>query len=306
MGAVAILTCAVVLPPTPAMKSVPIPDALGGIALFGGLGAVVLGLVQTHAWGWDDPRTIAAMIGGLALLVVVVRRSARHSRPLLRLDLFEDRTFGLGNVAMLLFVSFFGFVLTSVLFLTDVWGYSIRRAGIFTTPVFAVTALMAVFAGHVGPRAGFGRVLTVGGCLWAAGTLWMSVGIRGSPQPLLWLAAIVVIGLGSGLLWSAMYAVTLSALPLNAMSAGAGMNQTLQNLGNTLGVAIVVTALGELTLRHVGAFPGVWVASAITTLIAAAVGRWALVRPTPAPVDRTAIEDGDGFAVAISPDGVAP
>jgi hypothetical protein len=38
-----------------------------------------------------------------------------------------------------------------------------------------------------------------------------------------------------------------------------------------LGVAIMITVLGDVTLGDLGAFPGVWVASAVTTMLAVAV-----------------------------------
>ena len=38
-----------------------------------------------------------------------------------------------------------------------------------------------------------------------------------------------------------------------------------------LGVAIMITALGEISVGDLGEFPGMWVASAITTMIAVAV-----------------------------------
>ena len=55
------------------------------------------------------------------------------------------------------------------------------------------------------------------------------------------------------------------------MAAGASLSQTLQNIGNTLGVAIMVTALGEATVGDLGSFPAMWVASAVTTSLAVAV-----------------------------------
>ena len=39
----------------------------------------------------------------------------------------------------------------------------------------------------------------------------------------------------------------------------------------TLGVAIMITALGEVTIGDLGAFPAMWVASAVTTMLAVAV-----------------------------------
>jgi MFS family permease len=196
--------------------------------------------------------------------------------------LFRDRQFRLGNMALfVLSISFFGFLLTSVVFLTDVWGWSIRRAGLFTTPLFAATAVTSVVAGRLGARIGFPRVITLGGAVWAAGTVWMAVAIPSTPDAALWFLAIVVAGLGSGLLWGGIFAVTLSGIPVAALPTGSGLNQTLQNVGNVFGVAVVVTVIGEATLADRGSFPSVWVASAVVTAVAAVIGAVSLGKVAP-------------------------
>ena len=68
-----------------------------------------------------------------------------------------------------------------------------------------------------------------------------------------------------------MLAVSLQTLPIESMAAGASLSQTLQNIGNTLGVAIMITVLGEIAVGDLGEFPGVWIASAVTTMLAVAV-----------------------------------
>src|SRR3954469_7468279 len=41
-----------------------LPDALGTLLLGAGIGAAALGLSQGGTWGWSDPRTLVAIIGG--------------------------------------------------------------------------------------------------------------------------------------------------------------------------------------------------------------------------------------------------
>ncbi len=272
VGAVAIAAAVVLIPSTQASAANRMPDGLSAGALLVGLGSLVLGLVQSPEWGWADPRTLVSLFGGAAVLGGVIRRSLRHPRPLLRLDLFHERTFAVGNSALLVYsTSFFGFLLASVVFLTEVWDLSIRRAGLLTTPIFAVTAITSVVSGRLGQRIGFHRTIGIGGLVWALGPVAMAVTLDASPSTSRWLAAVVVTGLGSGLLWGGLTAWALAGVAPDEMSAGAGLNQTLQGLGNTLGVAIVVTVLGEVAFGDVGRFPVVWLASAVLTLAATAI-----------------------------------
>jgi fucose permease len=140
--------------------------------------------------------------------------------------------------------------------------------------VFVGVALMAVVAGRVAAHIGYRAVLGAGGVLWATGALWMAMGMTASPSTTRWLGAICIIGLGSGLLWGSMLAVSLSTLPSGSMAAGASLSQTLQNIGNTLGIAIMVTALGHASVGDLGAFPGAWTACAIITTVAVVVCAW--------------------------------
>src|SRR3954465_11351277 len=45
-------------------QPVPAPGALGALLITGGVGALVLGLVKGGTWGWDDIRTVAALVVG--------------------------------------------------------------------------------------------------------------------------------------------------------------------------------------------------------------------------------------------------
>ena len=275
LGLVAFAAVALLVTGLPGQRGMRLPDATSAVLLTIGIGAAVLALVQGPTWGWGDARTFAAFVVGAALLVFVVFRSLHHPRPLLELALFRDTRFGVGNIALLVFsVSFFGFLFTSVLFLTDVWNYSIRRAGLLTAPIFVGTAIMSVASGRIAGRVGPRAVLVAGGLLWGAGTLSMAIGIEASPSMAFWLAAIAILGLGSGLIWGSMLAVSLATLPTTSMAAGASLSQTLQNIGSTLGVAIMVTALGTVTAGDLGSFPVMWAASAVTTMLAVGVCAW--------------------------------
>jgi MFS family permease len=221
-----------------------------------------------------------------------------HPRPLLELALFRDTRFRMGNTALLLLsVSFFGFLLTSVLFLTDVWDYSIQRAGLLTTPVFASTAVMSVVSNRIAVRVGFRSVLLCGGALWATGTLWLAFALGSRPSPGGWLIGIFTLGVGSGMLWGSMLAVSLATLPTDALAAATSLSQTLQNIGSTIGVAFMITLLGATAVGEVGRFPEMWIFSAVATFVAAAICAAAAVdRSAPAPRPRVA-----GEAAAATP-----
>src|SRR3954469_15362650 len=54
----------------PALPGQPVarPDAIGAALITGGVATLVLGLVKGASWGWDDPRTVAALCVGVVAL----------------------------------------------------------------------------------------------------------------------------------------------------------------------------------------------------------------------------------------------
>jgi len=110
----------------------------------------------------------------------MVARSRRHHSPVIKLELLRSRTFSGAFAASFLYYAGFGaFVLSSVEFLTGVWGYSSVRAGLAIAPGPAFARLVAPrLAVRLG---GVGRVAVVGCAVGAAAQLlWLT---SMTPQP---------------------------------------------------------------------------------------------------------------------------
>jgi len=111
------------------------PDLLGAAELALGIGLLTLGIVKGPDWGWTDPRDLAAFAGALVLVVAFVVRSAHHHAPVIELPLLRVRSFALANLAAAVFFAGFGAMLLSgVLLLTELWGYSALKAGFALSP----------------------------------------------------------------------------------------------------------------------------------------------------------------------------
>jgi hypothetical protein len=107
----------------------PIPDWIGTAVLTISVAVLSLGLVKAPDWGWLDARTLGALVAAAAGLLWFWRRCATQRYPVIDLAILRVRSFSMANVASLLFsVSFSAMLLSSILFLTEVWGYSITTA----------------------------------------------------------------------------------------------------------------------------------------------------------------------------------
>jgi hypothetical protein len=111
-----------------------------------------------------------------------VRRSILHPAPVLDLRLFRTRSFAVANLATLVYaMGFFAMLLGNILFLTDVWQYSILHAGLAVTPGPLVVALVSGFAGRAAGRVGFRRVLLPGSACFASGLAWFAIRVGEQP-----------------------------------------------------------------------------------------------------------------------------
>src|SRR5829696_7729131 len=227
------------MPEPPPRPQASRPDLLGSLVAVVAVGALALGAVQGPVWGWGDPRTIAAFMASAVLAPLLVWRSAVHRAPVLELALFRVRSFSAGNLgSLLLGTSFFGLVLANSLYLTQVWDYSVLRAGL-ASAVAAISA--ARFTDRVDPR----RFVLPGALISAIAGVWLA--LRVGPEPAFlaeWLPGMLLMGTGVGLGFATTVAVCVRDLGPAQLGIGSGMSATTRQLGAVLGVAILIAILG--------------------------------------------------------------
>lgn len=223
-----------------------IPDLLGAVVLMVGVGMVVLGLVQSSQWGWDDPRVPLLLAFGAVSLVWLVWRSGHHPVPILELSLFRYPAFRLANAGSLVFgMGFFSMFFGYVLFLTEVWSESTLRAGLLMTPVPIATGVLSVAGGRVADRVGHRWLMLVGGASWSLGGLWLLV-LAGDTSHLgVWLTGSTLLGIGAGLVWPSIFAATVIGMPSDSFATATGINQTVQRISTALAVAVAVVLLSD-------------------------------------------------------------
>ncbi|HEU5109584.1 MAG TPA: MFS transporter [Micromonosporaceae bacterium] len=259
-----------------------LPDVAGTLALMLSVGALTLALVKGREWGWTDASTLVTTGAAAAMGVTAVVRSARHPAPVLELSLLRIPSFALAvTSAFAFFVAFAALLLAGVLFLTEVWGHSVLRAGLELAPGPLMALAFAAVAGRVGPRVGMPVVGGVGGLLVACGLLLNASLVGPTPDYLgTFLPGQLVTGAGVGLAMPAFTAVAVAAVGPARFSTAIGISSMFRQVGAALGVAALVAVLGTPGPDAVlAAFRRGWVFMAV----AAAVGGLLLVAARFAP-----------------------
>jgi EmrB/QacA subfamily drug resistance transporter len=219
-------------------------DVAGALLATAALLAVVLPLVlgREHGWPLWSWLCLAAALPLLAAFALSQRRLARRGGdPLVPPALFQERAFTVGLLATIVFYCGMGaFFLVLALYLQQGRGLDALGSGLVFTPL-AVGYLAASIAAQRLQRLGR-QLLALGGVVRAASLagLLLTVGAVGAGGSLaLLLPALVLDGIGMGLLTAPLIATVLADLTPDHAGAASGVLSTAQQVGNALGIALV-------------------------------------------------------------------
>lgn len=227
------------------------PDATGRIDLLGvpigtlAVALIMFGVVESERWGLTDPRSVSLVLVGLALVPLLIWRSARHPEPLLDLDLFHVRSFAATSAGVAVYSASFtsGFLVNSLL-LQDLWDQPITTTGfaLVFSPILA--AIGSPLAGSWADRIGHRWILGVGSALCGLANIGYLVLLDDEPAVFTRFVPIsLVVGAGIGLSIASWSSAGLSDIGPARFGVANATIRTIQQCFFALGIAVVVTLL---------------------------------------------------------------
>lgn len=226
------------------------PDWRGAVLIAVSLGLSTLGLVKGPDWGWLSPATIGSMATGAAAMVGFVWSSRRHPAPLINPSLLRIRSYVVGNVLTIVgSAGFYAYLLTHVLFLHYVWGYSLLRAGMAITPAAFVAAVAAALLGRVADRHGYRMIVVIGALIWTSSLLWYLYRVGSTPNFVgEWLPGQLLQGLGVGATLPLLGSAALSGLSAaSGYATASAVVTSARQVGSVIGIALLVVLVGTPT-----------------------------------------------------------
>lgn len=251
------------------------PDLLGAALVTVSLAALALGISRSEVWGWADARTLGSLAVAAIAAPLFWQRQHRHANPILDLTLFKSRGFTIANVSSIAFYAGFAASgLNNVLFLRQVWGYSVLRAGLLSALAPLTVALLARRAGTLAGKYGFRPFVAAGPAIVAAVAIAFRFVMDEAPQPWLFVALAECTAVGIAAFIPVNSAASVAMLPPDRLSIGGAVNNTCRQVGSVVGIAILVAVLGSpaspaalLAAHHRG-----YVVVAITATVAMLIG----------------------------------
>jgi predicted MFS family arabinose efflux permease len=242
VGIVSLLLARIVLPEGREARPGRLPDPIGVVVISAGVGLLTYAIVETNSWGWRSSGFAVAALAGVALVGLFVVRCRRVENPLIHLDLFASRNFRWAGSATLVYaIGFNAMFLGNVLFMTEVWHYSILKAGLGLAVGPAIVALTAPRFGRLAARIGQRALLVPGGLVWAfGGALFLLRATSHADYVGVFLPAITCTALGVALVLPQLSSAAVQGLPIDQFAAGSAVVSAMRYLGSTFGVALVI------------------------------------------------------------------
>jgi MFS family permease len=252
-------------------------DLVGTALSAAGLGLIVFGILRSGTWGFVRPKpegpewiglspTIWLILaGGLVIWLFAAwenRLIARGGEPLVDPSILRTKVLRSGLTSF--FFQYFlqgGLFFAMPLFLSIALGLSAIETGVRLLPLSFTLILAAAGIPKAFPHASPRRIVRLGFLAMFAGLVILIAGLQDGAGAEVTTWPMLLAGLGMGALASQLGAITVSSVPDEQSGAVGGLQNTVTNLGISIGTAltgaIVIAALSSSFLTGVEANPAV-------------------------------------------------
>ena len=227
-------------------------DLTGAVTSTGGMTALVYAFIRAAASGWGDRVAVAAFAVAVLLLGLFLVTEARARQPITPLRLFADLGRSGSYLARLLLVAgMFGMFFFLTQFVQEILGFSPLAAGVAFLPLTLTVFGVSRAAPRLIPRFGGTRLMLAGMLPVIAGMAWLAQVSAGTSYLAGILGPMLLLGTGMGLVFVPLTAASLAGVAPADSGAASSMVNVMQQVGGSLGLAILVTVFGT-AFRHAG------------------------------------------------------
>jgi EmrB/QacA subfamily drug resistance transporter len=205
--------------------------------------------------GWLSAVTVASIVGAVVAGIAFVWHERRTASPMLDLRLFSTGTVrgaALAQVGTSIAMASVMFGL--ILHFQYAYGWSPVKAGLANLPMIATMLLATPLSEWLAKQFGHRIACLVGAACLAGSLVGLSWGVEHGYAAIAACMVLMTIGLRTVMTICAVALV--DAMPANRTSIGAALNDTAQEVGTSVGTALVGTLIAALVTTQLPA--GVW------------------------------------------------
>ena len=207
--------------------------------------ALLIAMSQAPVWGWGSGRVIGLLVVAVAACAAWIFAEMRSAVPLIDMRMMRLPAVWTTNVvALLIGLSMYAtFAFLPELLQTPKasgygFGASITQSGLILLPSSVTMFVLGQYSGKLTARFG-GRALVIAGSVIGA----LSMAIIAFAHEHKWeiYVASAVMGAGIGLVFSAMSALVVAAVPAEQTGVASGMNANIRTIGGSIGAALMAS-----------------------------------------------------------------
>jgi EmrB/QacA subfamily drug resistance transporter len=228
-------------------------DVAGAVTATGGLMALVYAMVSAATDGWGSTKVISFFVIAAVLLTSFVFIERRSTGPLVRLSIFRVRSLTTANISMFFAASgIFAMFFFNTLYIQRVLGYDPLKAGLAFLPFTGGIMISAGLASSFAPRVGVRLVAAIGLIVSIAGMLLLvRLPVHGNyVQDVL--PSILLTSLGMGAVFMPLTLIATTGLDDEDQGLASGLFNTSQQVGGSLGLAVLSTLAASQTKAFQG------------------------------------------------------
>jgi DHA2 family multidrug resistance protein len=229
-------------------------DAWGMGILAIGMGALQIMLDKGQEDDWLSSRFIKTLaITAAIMLTAFIFRELKTPQPLVKLSLFQHRSFAVGIVitTVLGFV-LYGSLVSLPLFMQELLGWTAETAGFWTSPRGIATAVCMPVVGYLLGKRWDYRWMVVLGCL--IGSMAFFGYSRMDLNSGTWDILIHQInqGIGQTFIFLPLTLLIMSPIPKEDTPYATSLYSVMRNIGSSMGISFVTTLLARRSQFHQG------------------------------------------------------
>ncbi|HET7535213.1 MAG TPA: DHA2 family efflux MFS transporter permease subunit [Candidatus Didemnitutus sp.] len=223
-----------------------------------GIGLLALGLAcfqtmleEGQQEDWFSSNFIITMAAGAAIgLALFIWRELTVEHPAVDLRVLRHRSLAAGSMySLVLGMGLYGVMFAVPIFVQDYLNFSATQSGLLLMPGALASAVMMIVMGKVAGRFDARMLIAVGALLTVATAVMLGrINPDTGTDTLFW--PLIVRGVGSVMMFIPLSLAALGDLPKRDIAAGSGFYSLTRQLGSSIGIALITTALAHREAVH--------------------------------------------------------
>ncbi|MEV5001695.1 MFS transporter [Nocardioides sp. LML1-1-1.1] len=227
-------------------------DLPGALLSITTIGLACWSLTSGVEHGWLSALTLASVAGAVLAGVGFVRHERRTDSPMLDLGLFSNGTVRGAAIAQVgTAIAMASVMFGLILHFQFAYGWSPVRAGLANLPIIVTMIVATPLSEGLAARFGHRIACLVGALALAGSLVGLAWGVEHGYPAIA--AAMVVMTIGLRTVMTICAIALVDAMPANRTSMGASLNDTAQEVGTSVGTAVVGTMIAALVTAQLPA-----------------------------------------------------